>query len=109
MGLTDRFVSGRSVSKQAVFDRIDAAAPVFAQALLQRVLLQQSSKNIASMLFAAFGKVLLQDSTTLRLPQCLSAIFPGNRSGGEQKAIARIQSIIDILSSQRLLHSPLCF
>jgi hypothetical protein len=89
-------LSGGSVSKQAVFDRIDASATAFAQALLQRILLKQSLKNIANMLFAAFGKVLLQDSTTLRLPQSLSAIFPGNRSGGEQKAIARIQSIMDI-------------
>lgn len=89
-------LSGQSVSKQAVFDRIDASATAFAQVLLQRFLLKQSLKNFACMLFAAFGKVLLQDSTTLRLPQCLSSIFPGNRAGGEQKAIACIQSIIDI-------------
>jgi hypothetical protein len=93
-------LSGQSVSKQAVFDRIDASAAAFAQALLQRFLLKQSLKNFAGMLFAAFGKVLLQDSTTLRLPQCLSSIFPGNRTGGEQKAIARIQSIIDIKATR---------
>lgn len=89
-------LSGRSVSKQAVSDRIDASATAFAQQLLQRILLKQSVKNVANMLFAAFGQVLLQDSTTLKLPQCLSAIFPGNSNGGEQKAIGRIQSIIDI-------------
>jgi len=89
-------LSGCSVSKQAVFDRIDAGAAAFAQQLLQQALLKQIVKDVANVLFAAFGQVLLQDSTTLRLPQCLSAIFPGNHSGGEQKAIARIQSILDL-------------
>ena len=79
-----------------MFDRISEHAVSFAQRLLQYLLLRQSTTNIAGSLFTAFGKVMLQDSTTLRLPQCLSAIFPGNSNGGQQKAIARIQSLIDI-------------
>jgi c-di-GMP-related signal transduction protein len=65
-------LTGRSVSKQAVFDRIHKGATAFAQELLQRVLLQQSGKGFVEGLFSAFGKVLLQDSTTLKLPQSLS-------------------------------------
>jgi hypothetical protein len=39
---------------------------------------------------------MVQDSTTLRLPDGLVDCFAGNVSGGVQKAIARIQCVLDI-------------
>lgn len=47
-----------------------------------------------------YKRVLVQDSTTINLPVCLSWCFPGNVSRGEKKSQLKIQVIYDILNNQ---------
>lgn len=69
----------------------------FAKALCKHSIGKKIAEVTRSgLLFTMFNRVLLQDSTTLALPQNLRNIYPGNVSHGEQNAVARIQCLIDI-------------
>lgn len=95
-----RVLTHQMISKQALCKRITEGAAKFCQALLEDVIAKQTNKQMELSLFKKFEKVMVQDSTTLKLQDGLSASFPGNHSNGMQKAVARIQSVLDIKRMQ---------
>jgi len=87
------------LSKQALWERITPAAAAFLQAVLAQVLHRRltGARPLPPAALAAFPRVLLQDSTLLKLPPKLAAAFPGSRNQcGAAHGQLRIQSLYDL-------------
>lgn len=92
-------LGGYKLSKQALAQRINDAWSHLFSRILSCILAKSVRTQTASGLFSFFKRVLVQDSTTLALPQELAAYFPG--SGNQNKkhnAMIRLQTIVDLLS-----------
>src|SRR5262249_50693085 len=95
----------QTLSKQAMAKRCSAAAVAFVRNVLE-LLLGRLCAPVAAVPapLRSFGRVLLQDSTTLALDPKLAAHFPGPRNHCQQVfAALKIQVFYDLLS-QRCLH-----
>jgi len=97
------FLLGINVSKQAVADRFNSYAVAFFKqtlnALIDRVSGICAAKNQG--VLAYFGKVYLQDSTHLSLPQHLADAYPGAKNqSGKKNAGMKIQAIFNLKNEQ---------
>jgi len=97
--------SGR-LSKQSVWERINHSAVCFLQQILGLVLAQRitSQSHRVWETLQSFGRVLIQDSTTIKLAARLAAFFPGSRNQrGAKHGQLKIQATYDLLT-QRFLN-----
>lgn len=93
-------LGGYDLRKQGLAQRINEAWVRLFSGILSCILAKAAMTTQAtSGLFSSFKRVLVQDSTTLALPQKLVAHFPG--SGNQNKkhnAMIRLQTVVDLLS-----------
>lgn len=98
-------LNGYTVSKQAVFKRMNESLLAFLESVLSHVILRNTRTKdepcFKNQLFSSFNRVLVQDSTSIKLPAKLAQDFPGSRNQtGKKNATAKIQAVMDILSEQ---------
>jgi hypothetical protein len=97
------WLGGCTLTKQALWERCTDRAAKFLQAILQSLLvsvaLQHGLGSPDALVF--FGRVLLQDSTTLAVSKALARFFPGARNQrGAQGGLLKIQACYDLLTQQ---------
>jgi len=94
--------AGTTVSKQNIAKRCGWPAAEFVRAALATVLarLAQRRARVPSGAFAAFGRVLMQDSTVVRLPSQWASRYPGNANWQDQFALLKIQCVYELLAEQ---------
>jgi hypothetical protein len=107
LATTIGLLCGCRLSKQGVDKRIKAPALKFLELVLAATLATTAKdKNTPTyaIVFKAFKRVLVQDSTNVQLNPKLAKYFPGSRNQKKTKsAILKIQSVIDLVS-ERFCH-----
>lgn len=89
-----------SASKQAFWKRADASCVRFLKSILARIIIQKVNKldSIAIKACKHYNRVIVQDSTIIKLPLRLFNVFSGVSNGHAAICNARIQGVYDLLS-----------
>lgn len=94
--------AGVTASRQAYWEKTDESCARFFQSVLERVMLSKSNPGAVAAINRRlrFKRILLQDSTIIKLPLRLFAVYSGVKNGHTAVCNARIQGIYDLLSGQ---------
>lgn len=98
-----------TVSKQAVFKRMNMQWVEVTRQIAIGALHKLVTNNDHKHKNLPFKRILIQDSTTVHLPDCMRHIYPGNFSYGKQKAAVKINLILNALTGENLLFRILPF
>jgi hypothetical protein len=95
-------VSGTSISRQAIRKKVKESCVEYFQRVLELVILSKANnQHISGEIHKCnFKRVLIQDSTIIRLPRRLLELFSGVSNGYASVCHARIQGIYDLLSGK---------
>ena len=86
---------GKTVSKQAIFERINTELVQVLGKLIENSLNERIVKN-KSKLLSRFANVYVQDSSCLSLPDALRRWYSGNYSRGKIKSVAKLQVVFNL-------------
>ena len=94
-----------TISKQAIFKRMNDNLISFLESVLMFVLIRttnmKSKPCFQNQLFSKFRRALVQDSTSIKLDARFAQDFPGSKNQtGKKSATAKIQAVMDILTEQ---------
>ena len=93
-----------TLSKQSLWERLNERAVAFLRLALAHVLSRQARSPVsAAPARAGFRRILVQDSTTVKLCPALAAAFPGSANQcGSKHGQLRIQAVCDLVGQQFL-------
>ena len=92
--------TGVAASRQAYWERTDEPCVRFFQSILEHIMLSKCSPDDIQAINrqGRFKRILLQDSTIIKLPLRLFEVFSGVKNAHTAVCNARIQGIYDLLS-----------
>jgi len=97
LAATIQFETGTMASRQAYHNKINDASLRFFEAILAVIMHSKTHAVIPSQ-FRQFKRILIQDSTVIKLPSKLRDIFSGVKNAYAKVCNARIQCVYDLLS-----------
>ncbi len=93
---------GEAVSRQGVWKRVSNECVLFLQAILARAIMGRLPRSLAGEYSSCgrYKRVLVQDSTVVRLPLRLFAAFSGVANASSSVCNARIQVVYDLVAAE---------